>query len=181
MGEQNLLSAKSDDKGSWAWGSQDISDRVPGSTSPLGAGEAWTPTSRFKRVLVSSFVCFNFLCFFFNFIFERERDRVWAGEGQRARETESEAGSRPWAATAEPDAGSEPMEWDRDMSCSQMPDGLSHPGIPKRVLVDTTTVQSQSTGPGSTAPDLSLLPSLWTFFPELPNTLHYTYFLPKLQ
>ena len=43
----------------------------------------------------------------FLFIFEGERDRAWAGEGQRERErhTESEAGSRLWAVSTEPDAG----------------------------------------------------------------------------
>ena len=43
-------------------------------------------------------------------IFERQRDRVQAGEGQRERETESEeseAGSRPWAVSAEPSLGLE--------------------------------------------------------------------------
>ena len=39
-----------------------------------------------------------------------ERDRVWAGEGQREREgdTESEAGSRLWTVSTEPNVGLEP-------------------------------------------------------------------------
>ena len=42
------------------------------------------------------------------FIFwERERDRVWAGEGQREMETESEAGSRLQPLSTKPDMGLE--------------------------------------------------------------------------
>ena len=40
----------------------------------------------------------------------RERDSAWAGEGQR--ETESEAGSRLWAVSTEPDMGLELMSCD---------------------------------------------------------------------
>ena len=43
----------------------------------------------------------------FLFVFETERDRAWAGEGQRQGDTESEAGSRPWAVSTEPDVGLE--------------------------------------------------------------------------
>ena len=41
----------------------------------------------------------------------RERDRAWAGKGQRERHihTESETGSRLWAVSTEPDVGLEPM------------------------------------------------------------------------
>ena len=38
------------------------------------------------------------------FISETERDRAWAREGQRERETESKAGSRLWAVSAQPNA-----------------------------------------------------------------------------
>ena len=38
------------------------------------------------------------------FIFETEKDRMWTGEGQREGGTESEAGSRLWAVSTEPDA-----------------------------------------------------------------------------
>ena len=41
-----------------------------------------------------------FICFW-------RRERVWVGEGQGERETESEAGSRLWAVSTEPDAGLE--------------------------------------------------------------------------
>ena len=37
------------------------------------------------------------------FSFERDRDRVWVGEGQREEDTESEAGSRLQAVSTEPD------------------------------------------------------------------------------
>ena len=40
---------------------------------------------------------------------ERQRDRVQVGERQRERETDSEAGSRLWAVSTEPDAGRKPM------------------------------------------------------------------------
>ena len=45
----------------------------------------------------------------FLFIFETERDRAWVGKGQREGDTESEAGSRLWAVSTEPDTGLEPM------------------------------------------------------------------------
>ena len=41
----------------------------------------------------------------FIYIWERERDRVWAGKGNRERETEHKAGSRLSAVSTEPDAG----------------------------------------------------------------------------
>ena len=46
----------------------------------------------------------------FMYFWERERHRVWAGEEQREREgdTESEAASRLWAVSTEPNAGLEP-------------------------------------------------------------------------
>ena len=43
------------------------------------------------------------------FIHFWERDRAQAGEGQREEETESEAGSRIWTVSTEPDAGLESM------------------------------------------------------------------------
>ena len=50
------------------------------------------------------------------FIFERERerDRVWMGDGQREWEgdTESEAGSRLWAVSTEPEVGLELTEYE---------------------------------------------------------------------
>ena len=43
-----------------------------------------------------------------------ERDTVWMREGQREREgdTESEAGSRLWAVSTEPDVGPEPVNFE---------------------------------------------------------------------
>ena len=53
-----------------------------------------------------------FFLFFLIFIYfwDRERDRAWVGEGQRERDTESEAGSRLWAISPEPEAGLEPTD-----------------------------------------------------------------------
>ena len=43
------------------------------------------------------------------FIYFWERDKAWAGEGQReGGDTESEAGSRLWPVSTEPDVGLEP-------------------------------------------------------------------------
>ena len=52
-----------------------------------------------------------FLCFQHLFTFERDRNRVPAGKGQRERvgDTESEAGSRLRAVSTEPDVGLELM------------------------------------------------------------------------
>ena len=44
----------------------------------------------------------------FLFISETERDRAWAGEGQRARETQNP--KQLWAISTEPDAGLEPID-----------------------------------------------------------------------
>ena len=43
------------------------------------------------------------------FIFERERESMSRGGAEREGDTESEAGSRLWAVSTEPDAGLEPM------------------------------------------------------------------------
>ena len=57
------------------------------------------------------------------FIFEREKDRVWVGKGRdREGDTKSEAGSRLWALSTEPNAGHEPtnckiMTW-AEVGCS---------------------------------------------------------------
>ena len=42
------------------------------------------------------------------FIFERETERVWAGQGQREGDTESKAGSGLWAVSTEPNPGLKP-------------------------------------------------------------------------
>ena len=41
-------------------------------------------------------------------MFISETETAWVGEGQRERETESEAGSQLWAVSTEPDAGLKP-------------------------------------------------------------------------
>ena len=47
--------------------------------------------------------------FFFNvYLFLRERQSVSRGEAEREGDTESEAGSRPWAVSTEPDTGLKP-------------------------------------------------------------------------
>ena len=57
--------------------------------------------------------------FFLTFILLLDRDRAWTGEGQREGDTESEAGSRLWAISPEPDAGLNPNPWDCDLSQNQ--------------------------------------------------------------
>ena len=64
------------------------------------------------------------------FIFEREKDTARAGEGQRERDTESKAGSRLRAVSAEPDVGLKPTNHDHDRSESQMLNRMSYPGAP---------------------------------------------------
>ena len=68
------------------------------------------------------------------FLTERETDKAWDGEGQREREgdTESEAGSRLWAVSTEPDTGleltsCEIMTWGEVKTLNW----LSHPGAPE--------------------------------------------------
>ena len=61
-----------------------------------------------------------------------------SGRGaEREGDTESETSSRLRAVSTEPDAGLELMdqEGDHDLSRSQMPNQLSHPGVPLRVLI----------------------------------------------
>ena len=50
--------------------------------------------------------------------------------GQREGDTESEAGSRIWAVSTEPDVGLELKPWDHDLSRSRLLHRLSHPGTP---------------------------------------------------
>ena len=52
----------------------------------------------------------------FLFIFETERDRAWAGEGQREGDTESEAGSRLCADAGLELTDCEIMTW-AEVSC----------------------------------------------------------------
>ena len=46
----------------------------------------------------------------FIYFWQGERDKAWGGEGQREKETQSEAGSRLWAVSTEPDTGLEPTD-----------------------------------------------------------------------
>ena len=64
------------------------------------------------------------------FILKRERDRVWAGEGQRERHR---IWSRFQSLSCQPRAqcGAQTHKpWDHDLSQSQTPNQLSHPGSP---------------------------------------------------
>ena len=75
--------------------------------------------------------------YFFTFIYfwETEWDKVWAGEGQRAKETQNlkQAPGSEQAVSTEPDAGLKPRSYEI-MNRSQMLNWLSHPGAP--VLVN---------------------------------------------
>ena len=64
-----------------------------------GAPPGWEPS------LIHSFLTFLMLIYFW----DNARDRVQAAEGQTEGDTESEAGSRLWAVSPEPDAGLELM------------------------------------------------------------------------
>ena len=56
--------------------------------------------------IILIFFIFNlFFLHFYVFL----RDKEWAEEGQREGDTESEAGSRLWAVSTEPEAGLEPI------------------------------------------------------------------------
>ena len=82
---------------------------------------------------------------------ERERERqsmsrecVW----MRERDTESEAGSRLWTVSTEPNAGLElrSQPWDHDLSRSWMLKWLSHSGTPGKYLIDIYHVQENELG-----------------------------------
>ena len=65
------------------------------------------------RKMLLSFLAFFFLMFIYERDWKREREKQrWAGEGQIERETESEAGSRLWDISTEPDMGLELMNHD---------------------------------------------------------------------
>ena len=74
--------------------------------------------------------CLSFLNYY---LFLRDRDKAWAwgGEGtEREGDTESEAGSRLWIVSTEPDVGLTHQLWDHDLSRHQMLNQLIHPGAP---------------------------------------------------
>ena len=58
-----------------------------------------------EKIWDDKYELFSFLTFIY--YWETERDRAWVWEGQREGETESEAGSKLWAVSTEPDAGLE--------------------------------------------------------------------------
>ena len=73
-------------------------------------GYVWKTLSFNKLQCFSSglFCVFKKLFNAYLFLREWERDRAWSGGGmERERETESEAGSRFWAVSTEPNAGLE--------------------------------------------------------------------------
>ena len=65
-----------------------------------------------------------------------ERDRAQAGVGQRKGDTESEADSRLWAVSTEPNVGLEPMNREI-MTWSRLLNWLSHPGAPSYFLTSS--------------------------------------------
>ena len=70
------------------------------------------------------------------FIFERERDNLQAGgEAEREEDIESEAGSRFWAVSTEPQAQTQEL-WDHDLNQSQSLNQLSYPGTPSVPIIE---------------------------------------------
>ena len=69
----------------------------------------------------------------FIYFWGRERQSMSGGGSEREGDTESEAGSRLWAGSTEPDAGLEltNREIMHDLSQSRSLNRLSHPGAPK--------------------------------------------------
>ena len=91
---------------------------------------------------IATWIQFMFVCFNVYFLFERQRhrererarDRQWVhvGEEQREKEgdTESEAGSRLWAVSTEPDMGLELMNARSWPELKQALNWLNHSGTP---------------------------------------------------
>ena len=86
----------------------------------------WTP-------MVYSFWSYpqSWLFFFLLNVYFWERENERGSRVGAERETESEAGSRLWAVTIEPDMGLRPTDWDHDLSWSRTLNQLSHPDAPK--------------------------------------------------
>ena len=75
----------------------------------------------------------------FLFIFETERDRAWAGEGQRDRETQNPKQAPGSKLSAQsPTQGQTHKLGDHDLSWSQTFNRLSHPGVPVCILFNVT-------------------------------------------
>ena len=79
---------------------------------------------KIARVMTTSFLLFFLMFIYLLFLRERERESTRRGGAESEGDTESEAGSRVRAVSAEPDAG------DRDLSRSQTLNRLSHAGAP---------------------------------------------------
>ena len=66
---------------------------------------------------------------------ERERERTWVREGQRKRETQNPKQLQALSCQNRARQGARTYEpWDHDLSRSQMPNWLSHPGTTKYKL-----------------------------------------------
>ena len=78
-----------------------------------------------KRFFIS-LIFFNI----YSFLRDREKQSMSGGKAEREGDTESEAGSRLWADSTEPDARLKLTDHDHDRSQSQMLNQLSHPGTP---------------------------------------------------
>ena len=88
--------------------------------SPIGASSGTLDSSILKGC-TSFFFFFNFFSTFIYF-WDRERESMNGGGAEREGDTESEAGSRLWAVSTQPDTGLEPtnseiMTW-AEVGCS---------------------------------------------------------------
>ena len=88
-------------------------------------------------IYIINVVFIFFFNFFLTFIYFRDREKQsMNGEGaEREGDTESEAGSRLWAISPEPDVGAQTHRpRDCDLSWSRTLNRLSHPGAPTMCL-----------------------------------------------
>ena len=86
---------------------------------------------QFKKQSVKIFIKMGNTCFmvFLMFIFERDRDRMQVGEGQRGRQSQKQAPGSKLSAQSPRGAWTHEL-WDHDLSWSQTLNRLSHPGAP---------------------------------------------------
>ena len=94
------------------------------------------------KYLILIFECFVqscYFCFVFFFLWERERESIWAGRGFEGEEDRESQADSPLS--MEPDTGFDLMSlrswpWDHDLSWNQEPNlnPLSHPGAPISIL-----------------------------------------------
>ena len=80
---------------------------------------------------------------FIYFLRERERASTSRGETEREGNTESEASSRLWAVSTEPDVTRTHKQQDHDLRRSLMLNWLSHPGAPEVVFLTKDTSQTK--------------------------------------